>query len=84
MLAGKGFLFIKDPFLFQKGLRKIKRKQEVTNVFSLVNMAPRLQNFFTCSTQLSMKFFLLINMKIPTIVGIFMFISREIIMLSYV
>ena len=39
---------------------------------------------FSCSTQLSMKFSLLINMKMPTIVGIFIFISREIFMLSYV
>ena len=35
-------------------------------------------------TQLSMKFFLLINMKMPTRVGIFIFINREIFMLSYV
>ena len=40
--------------------------------------------FFSCSTQLSMKFSLLINMKMPTIVGIFIFISRETFMLSYV
>ena len=39
---------------------------------------------FSCATQLSMKFSLLINMKMPTIVGIFIFISREIFMLSYV
>ena len=44
---------------------------------------------FSYSTQLSMKFSLLINMKMPnmkmpTIVGIFIFISREIFMLSYV
>ena len=39
---------------------------------------------FLCSTQLSMKFSLLINMKMPTIVGIFIFISREIFMISYV
>ena len=37
---------------------------------------------FSCSTQLSMKFSLRINM--PTIVGIFIFISREIFKLSYV
>ena len=37
---------------------------------------------FSCSTQLSMKFSLLINMKMPTIVGIFIFISREIFMLT--
>ena len=37
---------------------------------------------FSCSTQLSMKFSLLIIMKMPTIVGIFIFISRENFMLS--
>ena len=31
---------------------------------------------FSCSTQLSMKFILLINVKMPTIVGILTFISR--------
>ena len=31
----------------------------------------------SCSTQLSMKFFLLINLKMPTIVGIFTFVSRK-------
>ena len=46
--------------------------------------SPRLYNFFSCSTQLSMKISLLISMKIPTIVGIFIFIIREIFMLSCV
>ena len=32
---------------------------------------------FSCSTELSMKFFLLINVKMPTIVGILTFISRK-------
>ena len=32
---------------------------------------------FSCLTQLSMKFSLLINMKMPTKVGIFVFISRK-------
>ena len=34
------------------------------------------------SSQLSMKFFLLINIKIPTIIGILIFISRKNFMLS--
>ena len=38
---------------------------------------------FSCSSKLSMKFSLLINMKMPTIVGIFIFISRENFMLSH-
>ena len=32
---------------------------------------------FSCSTQLSMKFFLLINAKMPTVVGILTFMSRK-------
>ena len=45
---------------------------------------PKVIKVFSCSTQLSMKFSLLINMKMPTIVGIFIFISRENLTLSYV
>ena len=45
---------------------------------------PEVIKLFSCSTQLSMKLSLLINMKMPTIVGIFIFISREIFMLCYV
>ena len=33
-------------------------------------------NYFLCSTQLSTKFILLINVKMPTIVGILKFMSR--------
>ena len=44
---------------------------------------PKVIKLFSCSTQLSMKFSLLINMKMPTIFGIFIFISREIFMFSY-
>ena len=32
---------------------------------------------FSCSTQLSMKFFLLINVKMPTFVGILTFMSGK-------
>ena len=45
---------------------------------------PEVIKLFSCSTKLSTKFSLLINMKMPTIVGIFIFISREIFMLSYI
>ena len=37
---------------------------------------PRGYKTFSCSIQLSMKFFLLINVKMPTIVGILTFMSR--------
>ena len=49
----------------------------------LMGPGPEVIKRFSCSTQLSMKISLLINMKMPTIVGIFIFISRDIFMLSY-
>ena len=36
---------------------------------------PEVIKLFSCSTQLSMKFFLLINVKMPIIVGILTFMS---------
>ena len=45
---------------------------------------PEVIKLCSCSTQLSMKISLLINMKMPTIVGIFIFISREIFVLNYI
>ena len=45
---------------------------------------PEVIKLLSCSIQLSMKFSLLINMKMPSIVGIFIFINREIFMLSNV
>ena len=38
---------------------------------------PEVIKLFSCSTQLSMKFFLLINVKMPTFVGILTFMSRK-------
>ena len=44
---------------------------------SLLRPGPEVIKLFSCSTQLSMKFFLLINVKMPTIVGILTFMSRK-------
>ena len=38
---------------------------------------PKVIKLFSCSTQLSMKFFLLINVKMPTIVGILTFMNMK-------
>ena len=38
---------------------------------------PDVIKLFPCSTQLSMKFFLLINVKMPTIVGILTFLNMK-------
>ena len=43
---------------------------------SHMQSGPEVIKLFSCSTHLSMKFFLLINVKMPTIVGILTFISR--------
>ena len=63
--------------LIQKG------QLSVTGV-SAQSTGPEVIKLFSCSFQLSMKFYVLINMKMPTIVGIFIFISGEIFMLSNV
>ena len=54
------------------------------NIHMFWRTGPEVIKLFSCSTQRSMKFSLLINMKMPIIVGIFVFISREIFMLSNV
>ena len=38
---------------------------------------PKVLKLFSCSNQLSMKFFLLINFKMPRIVGILTLMSRK-------
>ena len=46
-------------------------------VLKINQFCPEVIKLFTCSTQLSMKFFLLINVKMPTIVGILTFMSGK-------
>ena len=38
---------------------------------------PEVVKLFSCSTQLSLKMFLLINVKMPTVVGILTFMSGK-------
>ena len=42
-----------------------------------LNPGPEIIKLLSCSSQLSMKFLLLINLKMPTIVGILTFISMK-------
>ena len=49
----------------------------------LARPGPEVIKRISWSTQLSMKFFLLINVKMPTIVGILTFISRKIAFLAH-
>ena len=58
-----------------------KKEQIVTSSHSdnqcLIVIRPEVIKHFSCSTQLSMKLFLLTNIKMPTIVGILKFISGK-------
>ena len=53
----------------------------IAAAFIRINMVcrpgPEVIKLFSCSTELSMKFFQLINVKMPTIVGILTFMSRK-------
>ena len=48
-------------------------KNSVSRETKLREASPKVIKLFPCSTQLSMKFFLLINVKMPTIVGILIY-----------
>ena len=43
----------------------------------MINPGPEVLKLFPCSTQLSMKFFFLITVKMSTFVGILTFMSRK-------
>ena len=46
-------------------------------MLSIIRSGPKIIKLFSCSTQLSTKFFLLINVKMPTVVGVLTFMSRK-------
>ena len=56
--------------------RILKASKEQVKQIALCLILSKTQKTFSCSTQLSMKFILLINVKMLTIVGILTFISR--------
>ena len=47
------------------------------NILLNISPGPEVIKLFSCSTQLSMNFFMLINVKMPTIVAILAFMSRK-------
>ena len=51
--------------------------KEITFATSVCFPGSEVIKLFSCSTQLSLKIFLLINVKMPTIVGILTFMSRK-------
>ena len=59
---------------FERGIPHLKVYPYPLNTL-LNSPGPKVIKLFSCSTQLSMNISLLINMKMPTEVGIFIFIS---------
>ena len=56
----------------------LKMSRCLSKIFLYLNRAKDYKTFFMLnSTQFSMKFFLLINVKMPTTVGILTFMSRK-------
>ena len=56
---------------------RLSASEVLDHTWITVRSGPKVIKLFSCSTQLSMKFSLLINMKMPTKIGIFIFISRK-------
>ena len=57
----------------------ITPSSHATDVYACLSIqcGPEIIKLFSCSIQLSVKFFLLVNVKMPTIVGISTFMGRK-------
>ena len=67
----------KKHFILEQNEKSVQnfRTFTIRPIILLNKSGPEVTNLFSCSTQLSMKFILLINVKMPTIVGILTFIG---------
>ena len=84
------FVLLLKLFFIVILLRRFYGSQEIADVticcFCRVligKRGPEVIKLVSCSTQLSMKFFLLINVKMPTTVGILIFMSGKIAFSAY-
>ena len=57
--------------------RQSGSKRIGTSLSSMYKTSPKVIKLLSCSTQLSMNFFLLINVKMPTMVGILIFMCGK-------
>ena len=70
-------LFLDDSFVYPQHTFWLRNKEISFWSHTLMwRPGPEVIKLFSCSTQLSTKFILLINVKMPTIFGILTFISR--------
>ena len=67
--------YLKENFLRAENSVRDVTSFQMNFDFEILRAGPEVIKLFPCSTQLSMKFFLLINVEMPTIVGILTFIS---------
>ena len=56
-------------------MKEFHRKNDI-GIYVRITPGPEVIKLFSCSAQLRLKFILLINVKMPTIVGILTFMSR--------
>ena len=73
------FFFSENFFIFTLLDSYFSQKLSLGLIFlnSSENSSPKVIKLFSRSTQLSVEFFLLINVKMPTIVGILTVLSRK-------
>ena len=75
-LAHQYFFVMKMPSALLRRLHMFKCKSDFFIMEAItMNPCPEVIKLFPCSTQLSTKFILIINVKMATIVGILTFIS---------
>ena len=76
-------LLLRDKFTFLKVGLSRNRQAKQNDTFNSLDVWPIYLTAWSrgykksCSIQLSMKIFLLINVKMPTVVGILIFMSRK-------
>ena len=72
-------VFLKEFFIkvdFEKDQQTTKKHEKYPGC-KVLRTGPEVIGLFSCLSQLSTKFILLINVKMPTIVGILPFISMK-------
>ena len=66
-----------DSSLYSNNNTEPRDVRDVNINYSPLQTGPEVIKLFSCSTQLSMKFFPLTNVKMPTVVGILTFMSGK-------
>ena len=84
VLSEMGFTLRREFAVRRSAENRNLQKLSLLQNMETKSPGPDIIKLFSCSSQLSMKFSLLINMKMPTTAGIFIFISRVIFMLGYI